>query len=78
MQLQLNKRFLYCLFQGVSAICGERGSSGVNASEIEFLVDHHNELRSRVASGEEHGGINGTLPKASNMKKMVKYIYSLH
>ena len=35
------------------------------------ILDKHNELRRRVAKGEETGGINGPQPGASNMKKLV-------
>ena len=35
------------------------------------ILNKHNELRRRVAKGEETNGINGAQPAASNMKKMV-------
>ena len=35
-------------------------------------MDKHNELRRRVAKGEETGGINAPQPGAANMRKMVK------
>ena len=35
------------------------------------MLDKHNELRRRVAKGEETGGMNGPQPGASNMKKLV-------
>ena len=35
------------------------------------ILDSHNELRRRVAKGQETGGINAPQPKASNMRKLV-------
>ena len=35
------------------------------------ILDKHNELRRRVAKGEETNGLNGGQPAAGNMKKMV-------
>ena len=35
------------------------------------IVDKHNELRAKVANGEEKRGVNGRQPKASNMRKLV-------
>ena len=38
------------------------------------IVDKHNELRRKVAKGQETQGSNGAQPAASNMKEMVKDI----
>ena len=35
------------------------------------MLDKHNELRRKVAKGQETGGINAPQPKASNMRKLV-------
>jgi len=35
------------------------------------ILDKHNELRRRVAKGEETGGINPPQPQAANMRKLV-------
>ena len=35
------------------------------------ILEKHNELRGRVARGEETGGINGPQPAAANMRKLV-------
>ena len=40
-------------------------------SAKQAILDKHNELRRRVAKGEETGGINAPQPGATNMKKMV-------
>ena len=37
----------------------------------EAIVDVHNELRKKVAKGEEERGIDGQQPKAANMRKLV-------
>ena len=39
--------------------------------EKEKIVKLHNKLRSKVASGKEHRGVNGTQPTATNMRKLV-------
>ena len=35
------------------------------------IVNKHNELRSKVASGNEARGVNGGQPSATNMKQLV-------
>ena len=35
------------------------------------IVDKHNELRSKVANGQETRGANGRQPKAANMRKLI-------
>ena len=35
------------------------------------IVDKHNELRSKVANGQETRGVDGGQPKAANMRKLV-------
>ena len=35
------------------------------------IVDKHNELRSKVANGQETRGVGGGQPKAANMRKLV-------
>ena len=35
------------------------------------IVKKHNELRSKVAKGKETRGVDGSQPKASNMRKLV-------
>ena len=35
------------------------------------IVSKHNELRSKVANGQEDRGVDGTQPKAANMMELV-------
>ena len=35
------------------------------------IVSKHNELRSKVANGQEDKGVDGTQPKAANMMEIV-------
>ena len=35
------------------------------------IVDKHNELRAKVANGQEKRGVDGAQPKAANMRKMI-------
>lgn len=53
---------------GVSADCGEvYGELGLTASQRNTIVEKHNELRNKVASGQE---ILNSQPAAKNMKKI--------
>ena len=38
----------------------------------EAILEKHNQLRRRVAKGEETGGINSPQPGAANMRKLVR------
>ncbi|KAL7647542.1 UNVERIFIED_CONTAM: hypothetical protein RMT77_001142 [Armadillidium vulgare] len=42
-----------------------------DAADIKAILDWHNSIREKVASGRETGAKDGTLPKASNMRKLV-------
>ncbi|RXG60691.1 Venom allergen 5 [Armadillidium vulgare] len=42
-----------------------------DAADIRAILDWHNSIREKVASGRETGAKDGTLPKASNMRKLV-------
>ena len=44
---------------------------GVSAEEQQVILDIHNRLRSRIATGKERRGKPGPQPGASNMKFMV-------
>ena len=35
------------------------------------IVSKHNELRAKVANGQENQGVDGAQPKATNMKELV-------
>ena len=47
---------------------------GVNATIQQQIVDLHNELRRRVAKGQEARGNPGPQPPAANMRKIVSNI----
>ncbi len=46
-------------------------ASKLSASNIETVVKAHNDLRRKVAKGEEKRGNPGPQPSASNMMKLV-------
>ncbi|XP_014222129.1 venom allergen 3-like [Trichogramma pretiosum] len=56
---------------GASPVCKQVISSGLSEDEKKRIVDLHNELRAKVARGEESRGSPGPQPKASDMKTMV-------
>ena len=58
-----------CLHSGPSAACTAKTvERDLTEAAKQGLVDKHNELRRKVARGEE---TNGPQPAASNMKKVV-------
>jgi len=50
---------------------------GVTEAGMAAILDRHNDLRRRVAKGEETGGINPPQPQAANMR-MKERIILLH
>jgi len=57
---------------GAKASCGDVKVTGVtNQAVKDAIVKKHNELRSKVAKGKETRGVDGSQPKASNMRKLV-------
>ena len=65
--------FIYIDYlQGPSNDCAAKTEvRELSDSAKQAILDKHNELRRRVAKGEETGGINAPQPGATNMKKMV-------
>ena len=60
------------ILQGHGPEChGEPLRRGVSAEEQQIILDIHNRLRSRIATGKERRGKPGPQPGASNMKFMV-------
>ena len=58
--------------QGASTECAAKTEfRQLSAAAKQEILDKHNELRRRVAKGEETGGINPPQPAAANMRKMV-------
>ena len=43
----------------------------ITEEQKQIILDKHNELRRKVAKGQETQGSNGPQPAASNMKEMV-------
>jgi len=61
-----------CKYQGASASCAEKTIfRSLSAAGKAAILDRHNDLRRKVAKGEEVGGINPPQPAAANMRKMV-------
>ena len=61
-------RYNVSISQGPSASCSAITTLRQLSEESEAaILDKHNELRRRVAKGEETGGINAPQPAAANM-----------
>ena len=61
--------------QGPSATCAAKTHEReLTASAKVAIVDRHNEVRRKVAKGEES---NGNQPAASNMRMLVRLLTSL-
>merc|ERR1719228_3071687 len=68
----LDEGHTMCKYQGPSASCSSKTIFRTLSNEAKTVIlDKHNELRRKVAKGEETGGINAPQPGAANMKKMV-------
>ena len=52
-------------------LCRAPEPQRLTQKDKDAIVAKHNELRSKVALGNENRGSPGPLPKASNMQKMV-------
>ncbi|XP_063586866.1 CRISP/Allergen/PR-1-like [Penaeus indicus] len=70
----------YCSFTPEHTLCGASGlgptcgsqvpGRGVSAQDAALIVAQHNQLRSRVAMGQEGRGAPGPQPQAANMRLM--------
>jgi len=61
-----------CKWTGPSTSCAAMTIyRGVTEAGMAAILDRHNDLRRRVAKGEETGGINPPQPQAANMRKLV-------
>ena len=47
-----------------------QGASGVTAADQQTILDLHNQLRRKVAKGQERQGNPGPQPPAANMREM--------
>ena len=62
-----NRGHTMCRYQGPSSSCSSQTiNRKLTADAKQAILDKHNELRRKVAKGEQRGQ-----PKASNMKKLV-------
>ena len=63
---------LHTYLQGPSDSCNNKTIfKELSSTAKQAILDQHNELRRKVAKGNEIEGINGPQPGASNMKKLV-------
>jgi len=62
-----------CIYEaGAQAACGVVSVSGITDQAMkDAIVSKHNDLRSKVANGLEVLGVDGTQPKAANMRELV-------
>jgi len=68
----MNSEHTMCKYPGPSSDCKAKTIFRELSSEAkQAMLDKHNELRRKVAKGQETGGINAPQPKASNMRKLV-------
>jgi len=68
----LDEGHTMCKYQGPSDSCSSKTIFRKLSAEAKTIIlDKHNELRRRVAKGEETEGSPGPQPGAANMKKMV-------
>ncbi|XP_068218381.1 uncharacterized protein [Palaemon carinicauda] len=58
-----------CIHAGIGETCGNQVQArGVGAQDAALILAQHNQLRSRVAMGQEGRGAPGPQPQASNMR----------
>ena len=61
--------------QGYGPKCGQVLGSGITRQDKEEILRVHNELRAKVAQGEENRGKPGPQPPAADMEQMVKSLF---
>jgi len=61
---RISQKHTMCRYKGVSSACRQHSERGVNDAEIREILEHHNRLRSRVASGQT------SQPAASDMMEL--------
>ena len=60
--------------QGYGPKCGQVLGSGITRQDKEEILRVHNELRAKVANGNEKRGKPGPQPPAADMEQMVKLL----
>ena len=61
----------------ISTNCGEVTSRGLDESEKRLATQLHNQLRAKLARGEEIRGHPGPQPSASNMMQMASVLLDI-
>jgi len=69
-----NILFQILLFQGYGPSCGEALGHGVSNADKAEIIRVHNELRAKIALGQESFGKPGPQPPASDMETIVSFI----
>ena len=69
-----NYRIKAVRFKVEAGVCDERIEIEMTQDDIDSIVELHNELRHRVAYGQEDRGSPGPQPAAFNMPDLVYYI----
>ncbi|KAK7080639.1 Peptidase inhibitor 15, partial [Halocaridina rubra] len=65
----ISRQHTLCINQGLGSTCGNQVQfRGVSAQDAALILAQHNQLRSRVALGQERRGAPGPQPPASNMR----------
>ena len=67
----ITKKHTMCQYQGYGPKCGQVLGSGITRQDKEEILRVHNELRAKVANGQEKRGKPGPQPPASDMEQMV-------
>jgi hypothetical protein len=64
----------HCVLQGIGPACTDSLDGGVTLDERQLILEEHNSLRSRVASGSETRGLppGAPQPPAANMMALVQ------
>ena len=67
---------LFSKTQGPSESCASNTVyREISADAKKAILDLHNDLRRKVAKGEETNGVNPPQPGATNMRKLVKFTF---
>ena len=56
-----------CQFPGIGPACGKPSARGLSDKEKNLVLDYHNQLRAKVANGQETRGRSGSQPPAADM-----------
>ena len=65
------------LFQGRRSQCSQYKLYTRDASDKDLILNFHNEMRNKVASGQETRGAPGPQPPATNMQGVVRLLFHI-